>query len=66
MVELSLVEAQTASRRIWTILSLLLLVARSQRADPRQLMPRAVLVVRRAKRAPKPRKEELECMLLDE
>ena len=64
VVELSLSEAQTASRRTWTILSLLESVARSQRPEPRQLMPRAAVLVRRVARAPRPRNEEVKSVLI--
>lgn len=57
--------AQTASRRICTILpDELLMVARSQRAEPRQLIPRAELLPRRVVRVVTPsiRNEEV-CMM---
>ena len=65
MVELSFDEAHTASRSICTILlDELLIVARSQRAEPRQLIPRAELWPRRVARvvAPSIRSEEV-CMV---
>ncbi len=65
MVELDSDAAQTASRRICTILpDELLMVARSQRAEPRQLIPRAELLPRRVVRVVTPsiRNEEV-CMM---
>ena len=55
MVELSFDEAQTASRRICTILpDELLMVARPHRAEPRQLIPKATLLLTRAVRVVTP------------
>ena len=67
MVELLSDAAQTASRRICTILpDELLIVARSQRAEPRQLIPRAQLLPRRVERQVIPciRSEEVRMMVL--
>ena len=62
VVELDSDAAQTASRRICTILpEELLMVARSQRAEPRQLIPRAELLPRRVV-TPSIRSEEV-CMM---
>lgn len=65
MVELGSDAAQTASRRICTILpDELLIVARPQRAEPRQLIPNAELLPSRVVRVVTPsiRSEEV-CMM---